>query len=1142
MVSATTSSLCSHAAGSSSLHHHSAAPERPTATSSEHCRVESALLFWLNAAIDSTSSSSPAPPTDNDAVTHVTAPSTASDVMMQAFAADTATVTAKAAVSGPSHSNEVRQESSSSAPPTRSLLKGSPKAAKGTTPSTAVSSASLDSPPRLRIHDVMPLFDALLAGHLGPVAIDVQLQGNVRLVQHPRQFEATLKSYEAESTGPLKAALSAVQPFLLLCHRAAGVNSEGERSDTHRGSSDGLLQPGSGEEVTIKDATVSPSSAFPSTLPTQPALYTMEPTNHYPVLPLLAQLLRSPSVTKVVLHSRLLYRLLFLFLGTDRVEIQRVVDVTTWSELGRQLRPVLTATYPIPVDGVVELADVQAVLPAEVRQRLADESRRIMQQQQQQMPSLQRSFKAERNGDVRGGVVRLVKGSSEEDTVTSSYTGSSNSSGDSERDGESADDDIVSTALTSSDAPEKNDSDEESQQDAVELLHTIVPIDHQSLSTALRKGGVRHRKRRRHDARFRGEGHIERGRDLRLRDSSPVAAVTTSVYDGLRSLALFYTEVLHSFFDNVTGVAKPTSHDVASASVSHPALRTSLSPSEWGAQRTYAEFLCELMTYHGVFVDDVMFHGMSTLLDVQLQAIEDLAGRVVLTLLERIGGSSQQGGTVASTPSMSPSTCMSAEYFRQCIEQGPGAPLLATHPKLDTSLLRALATEATLRDAEEATLLRLSCQLVCIWIAFHERTEAKQRIKDMFSNVADRLRVRVLEQRRGAVDGRRAPPAKCEISFSVHPTWSLHNSSTGRVFSMLPNVQNLNKQPLRTTFAVNALHPTPPEQNGDGGAAPPRPCGTVDLPTPDDVERWVQLASTDAQNSTLLFPEQPQWTQRHLYRAPPGCVLLSFDFNQLELRVLAQLSGDATLRQHLSSDVDVLTLTTASVLQLPAADLVQQHQRQAMKVIVYGLLYGMGQRTMEERIRKMQREPTDQATPRVQGSEDRRSGGGDESSAVGERVPLTAAQLIARFYQVYPRVASYLRETRQDGLHRLSVETLSGRKSLAAVTDANRRKQRAMAQAIQGGAADVVLCGMQAVHQQRHSLTPCLPAAPLALIMAIHDELIYAVPRAATDTVARSVKSILEGQASALRLAVPLPVSVRVGTSFGSLEEYHFPP
>ncbi|KPI86977.1 putative DNA polymerase theta (polymerase domain only) [Leptomonas seymouri] len=1095
------------------------APSSP-AVDNPHRNTEASLLFWLHAVTDDSSVRRPAPTihaATQDASVCSAAPSSHT-------LASTIHTTRE-----PMQQQDGRRASSDSLPSDANQLQ--PIETLGAHRSTSeMATASANAPPlsssrpnrHLAVHDVMPLYDALLAGQLGPVVLDVQLQGHTRLLQHPQQFKATLQGYEKQSAGPLREALRNVQPFFLLCHHAV----EGRSSHSPSFS----LQQVADNARVATTGTAAPPSSTPTAavLPTQ-VLYTMDPSSNYPVVPLLAQLLHSPSVTKVLLHSRLLYRLLFLFLGTDRVDIQQVVDLTTWSELGRQLRPSLATMYAIPVDGVVELANVQSALPNEVRQLLEEEMCTMAQQRRPALRGWQHTNEDETDAST-------TEDASEDQSVVSSlYEDRSESGGNSS--GSSDDDDgILNEATKVPDARDTGkcggEEDESSGEDAVRLLHTIVPIDRQPLHsvTAASKGGSakRPRQRPRH-------GHRRPGRQkrcLRLGNSSTDNGALASVYHDLKSLTMFYTEVLPKFLDNVTGTVAPSAQaHMASfaSSPPSPAVRCRLSPSEWCVQRTYAEFLCEAMTYHGVFVNDSVYYGMKTALGEQLQALEDLAEHV-LAVLER--GSSRNPDSVQT----SVAACMTAEHIRQCLARGPAAMLLTAHPKLDVSLLHALAKEAAAQqDTEGAVQLRLSCQLVCIWIAFQERTEVKQKITDMFGKVADRVQARVLEHPHdittaaSAVDRRRSPSSWSEMCFSVHPTWTLHNASTGRIFSTLPNVQNLSRKPQLTTFTVRTLHAT----QAQGSETPPLPYGAVDVPLAEDVERWVRLTNVDAHASALLFLEQPRWTMRHLYRAPPGCVLASFDFNQLELRVLAQLSGDATLQQHLSSSVDVLTLTTASLLQLPSADCVQPHQRQAVKVIVYGLLYGMGPKAMEERIRRLQQESPLSA----QGNVD---GGGDNTNrnTAGRVVPLTAHQLIARFHQVYPRVEGYLREVRQEGLHHFSVETLSGRKSLAHATDANRRKQRAVAQAIQGGAADIVLCAMRAVHQQRHTILPYLPAAPLALVMAIHDELIYAVPRIAVDAVARTVKRILENQARAMRLAVPLLVSVRVGKNCGALEEY----
>nr|CCM15984.1 DNA polymerase theta (polymerase domain only),putative [Leishmania guyanensis] len=979
---------------------------------------------------------------------------------------------------------------------------------------------------RLVVVDAMPLFGTLLAGRLGPVAVDVQLQGHTRLLQHPQLFEAALQAYERQSAGELREALRSVQPFFLLCNTGGAADMCMNHSEALGGGvdGDGHPQPALGAEV----------------------LYTMHPANGYPVLPLLAQLLRAPQVTKLLLHSRLLYRLLFLFLGTDRVELSSVVDLPTWTALGQQSRPSLALLFHLPMESVNRLSDIAAVLPSEAQQLLNEETESIAQQQpqEQQLPNQTRSMRLE--------------DSSELDSLGEASTDDTNGAGDRNDGGEDEHDEGGSTRAVAADG-----AAEDEVVDAIELLHRIQPLAEQPLNSncsrvsgaagtdsasAARTAGRKRRSLRSHKQ-YRRHRYDS---DMPLSSSLADASTLADIYHGLKVMTLFFTHVLSRLLDIVnpgmTGVAAPrvgigalplTTSRCGSNVIGSPAsaVRYRISPSELCALRTYADFLCELMAYHGVFVNDTVTHKMLTLLDVQMATIEDLGLRVAAALL-----ATTDPVAPSTTPEEAECSKWNVGTVHRCLARLTAASTMFEIPRaLNAHYLRLLAAQAKHSNYVRAAQFRLGCQLVCAWMAYLDRVTAKKRLHDMFSKVSDRLHLRVLEKPRDAAveDDVAAPdapmPQVSEVCYSIHPDWALHNTSTGRIFSALPNVQNLPKQPPRTAFPIHALSATQDRSSNGGGDESLRPYGYVDSPTEDDVDRWLSLAEAgviDQASSAqfLLFPEHPQWTLRHLYCAPPGCVLVSFDFNQLELRLLAHLSGDSALQEHLSSNVDVLALVTASVLRLPSIDHVRPEQRQAVKVIVYGLLYGMGPELMDVRIRKINEEF---ATAEQQ-QHDRE---GAASSSDPESA--SARDLLRRFYHAYPRVESYLRETRQEAQNSLVVETLSGRKTLLAETDANRRKQRAIAQAVQGGAADVLHSAMRAVHQQRHSFLPYLPAAPLALVMSIHDELVYATPRVAIDEVVRGVQRILEDQARVLRLAVPLPVSVRVGHSFGELTEFH---
>lgn len=976
-------------------------------------------------------------------------------------------------------------------------------------------------PRRLVVADAVPLFDSLLAGRLGPVAVDVQLQGHTRLSRQPQQFEAVLQAYERQTISELREALSNVQPFFLLCNAGGGADMRVNHSEASGGGMDDEDHP-----QTALGAAV---------LSTSPVLYTMHPANNYPVLPLLAQLLRAPQVTKLLLHSRLLYRLLFLFLGTDRVELSSVVDLPTWAALGQQSRPSLALLFHVPIEGVGSFPDIAAALPSEARQLLDEETQSMAQQQ-----PLHATRPVGSESD------------SELDSVQEASTDGSDGAGDTEDDGdddgrhEGGDAQAVAADGAAEDAPA----------DAVQLLQRIRPLAEQPLGgnkrnasgadfgSAVRAVGVKRRllrSRQRHRRR-----PYDSGPSLSSSSCADAPALA-DVYHGLKTITLFYAHVLSRLLDVVdpgaTGVAAPSA-GIAALPLATPrcggdamtspvsAARYRFSPSELCALRTYADFLCELMAYHGLFVNDTVAHGMLTALDVQMAAIDDVGMRVAAAIM-----ATTEPAAPSATAEKAEGCQWSIVIVHQCLARLNAAATTPEIPRaVNVQYLRVLAAQAKQSSGARAEQLRLGCQLVCVWMAYLDRATTRNRLHDMFRKVADKLHVCVLEKPRDAAaeDGTAVPDAwtaqASRVCYSMHPDWVLHNTSTGRIFSALPNVQNLPKQPPRTMFPIHALSATP--SRNSGGDESLRPYSHIDPPTEEDVERWLSLAEAAAVDQASpaqfpLFPENPQWTLRHLYCAPPGCLLASFDFNQLELRLLAHLSGDAALQEHLSANVDVLALVTASVLRLPSIDRVRPQQRQAVKVVVYGLLYGMGLESMDVRIKKINEEFA---------ASEQQQHRGEASSSVP--APMPARDLLRRFHRVYPRIESYLRETRQEALRSFAVETLSGRKSLIAEKDANRRKQRAIAQAVQGGAADVLHSAMRAVHQQRHSFLPYLPAAPLALVMSIHDELVYAVPRVAIDEVVRGVQRILEDQARVLRLAVPLPVSVRVGNCFGELAEF----
>ncbi len=257
-----------------------------------------------------------------------------------------------------------------------------------------------------------------------------------------------------------------------------------------------------------------------------------------------------------------------------------------------------------------------------------------------------------------------------------------------------------------------------------------------------------------------------------------------------------------------------------------------------------------------------------------------------------------------------------------------------------------------------------------------------------------------------------------------------------------------------------------------------------------------RLSSVDPnlQNIPIRRPEGRRIRQAFI--APPGCVLLAADYSQIELRIMAHLSGDAGLRQAFAEDRDVHQATAAEVFGvLPEA--VTPDQRRTAKTINFGLIYGMSPFGLARNL-------------------------GIER---GE-----AQQYVERYFQRYPGVKRFMDETRAQARERGYVETVSGRRLyLPDIRSGNPQlRQYAERSAInapmQGTAADIIKRAMIAVDAW------CARAdSPARLIMQVHDELVLEVRADAVDAVTSAVRAFMVNAAS---LSVPLRVDVGSGANW----------
>jgi DNA polymerase-1 len=237
---------------------------------------------------------------------------------------------------------------------------------------------------------------------------------------------------------------------------------------------------------------------------------------------------------------------------------------------------------------------------------------------------------------------------------------------------------------------------------------------------------------------------------------------------------------------------------------------------------------------------------------------------------------------------------------------------------------------------------------------------------------------------------------------------------------------------------------------------------------------------------------------RQAFVAPPGQRLVSADYTQIELRIMAHLSGDARLLAAFEAGEDVHRATAAEVFGVPLEG-VSPDQRRAAKAINFGLIYGMSPFGLARQI------------------------GVDRAAA---------QDYVDRYFARYPGVRRFMDAIREQAREQGFVETVFGRRLyLPEIRSRNRqRRQYAERTAInapmQGTAADIIKRAMVAV--DRWLLDSRFPAR---MIMQVHDELVLEVAEGSVDEAVQAVRSHM-ADADAGELRVPLVVDVGVGANW----------
>ena len=258
-----------------------------------------------------------------------------------------------------------------------------------------------------------------------------------------------------------------------------------------------------------------------------------------------------------------------------------------------------------------------------------------------------------------------------------------------------------------------------------------------------------------------------------------------------------------------------------------------------------------------------------------------------------------------------------------------------------------------------------------------------------------------------------------------------------------------------------------------------------------------RLSSRDPNLQNIPIRGEEGRKIRKAFYAADGCKLISADYAQIELVILAHFSQDENLVKAFRQETDVHAATAALIFNVPVENVVPDMRRIA-KVINFGVMYGMSAFRLANQLRISRTE---------------------------------AAEFITRYFTTYSGVSAFMKTLKESAAEKGFVETLMGRRRYIRAINSKNQTQRAAAERIaintpiQGSAADIVKTAMlrvdRALKQQQ---------LKTRLLLQVHDELILESPDAEVDSVKALLKQEME---HVVELAVPLRVSIEAGSCWG---------
>ncbi|MDY0019125.1 MAG: DNA polymerase, partial [Anaerolineae bacterium] len=266
-----------------------------------------------------------------------------------------------------------------------------------------------------------------------------------------------------------------------------------------------------------------------------------------------------------------------------------------------------------------------------------------------------------------------------------------------------------------------------------------------------------------------------------------------------------------------------------------------------------------------------------------------------------------------------------------------------------------------------------------------------------------------------------------------------------------------------------------------------------------------RLSSSDPNLQNIPIRTEEGRRVRKAFIADSGCVLTGADYSQVELRVMAHVSGDPGLLEAFHRGEDVHATTASAVFGVPLGEVTYEMRRIA-KAVNFGLIYGQGAYGLASQIN---------VTP-------------------GE-----AEEFIRRYFERFPRVHEYMDRLQQEAVQRGYVETLLHRRryfpelkqgSKASPTQRQAALRMAINAPIQGTAADIIKLAMLRLHQALKE-----KGLRSRMILQVHDELVLETPKAELEA---AIALLRESMEKAFPLQVPLKVDVEVGDNWDEMEPW----